>query len=69
MNYGSRILVKHKETGTLMVWLYEPKEWEPGTMYADNFDILGFAHTMEERDAIKATADYHNQLAKEKANA
>lgn len=69
MKYDSRVLVKNKAHGTLMVWVYNPEEWEPGTIYSDHFDILGFAHTMEERDAIKATVEYHTNLMKENQDA
>ena len=69
MKYDSRVLVKYKANGTLMVWVYNPEEWEPGTLWYEHFDILSFAHTMEERDAIKATADYHAQLTKENQDA
>lgn len=69
MKYDSRVLVKNKAHGTLMVWVYDPKEWEPGSLFYEHFDILEFAHTMEERDTIKATADYHTQLTKENQDA
>lgn len=70
MSFEPRVLVKHKTNGHYLVWLYETKDWDGSTpYYKDHWDIVAFAHTQEERDAIKATADYHAQLMKENQNA
>lgn len=67
--YEPRILVKHKGMEKYALWLYEKQDWLPGAYYADNYDIIEWALTPDERKALNEFVDFHNQLVKEKQDA
>ena len=68
-DYEPRIMVRHKSDNRYALWIYEVKDWQDRTYYQDHWDIIAWAYTPEEREALKATVDYHEQLMKEIANA
>jgi hypothetical protein len=61
--------VRDKHNPRYALWIYEAKDWEPASYYTDHWEIIAWAYTSEERDALKATVNYHEQLMKEIANA
>jgi hypothetical protein len=68
-NFEPRILVRDKYKKRYVLWIYRPKDWEGDTIYTNNFEIIAWAYTLEERNALNATVEYHEQLMKEIENA
>lgn len=65
-DYEPRILVRNKTEEKYSLWIYETQDWDGSKpFYADNFEIIAFAYTMEERNALNATVEYHTRLMKE----
>lgn len=68
--YEPRIMVRHKKDDRYVLWLYEAKDWEEGnTYYTDNWEIVAWAHSSEERNRLSETIEYRKQLMEEIENA
>lgn len=68
-DFEPRILVRNKTEEKYSLWIYETKDWTGDTYYTAAWDIIAFAHTPEERDALHATVEYHTNLMKENQDA
>ena len=68
-DFEPRILVRNKDKERYSLWIYETKDWVDNTFYTSNFEIIAFAYTPEERDALHATVEYHTNLMKENQDA
>ena len=68
-NYEPRILVQNKHTQHYSLWVYEEKDWKPGRFFTDDFKIIAWAHTQEERDVLNAFVEYYTNLTKENQHA
>jgi len=67
--YEPRIMVRDKYNKRYALWLYDPKDWDGDTYFTNLWEIIAWAYTSEERQALNATVEYHEQLMKEIANA
>ena len=68
-SFKPRVMVRDKHNQRYALWLYDPKDWGSDTLYTSIWDIIAWAYTMEERNALNATVEYYNQLMKENENA
>ena len=73
-HYEPRVLVKFKyahgrNDERYALWIFEPKDWEPSSYYQDHWEIIAWAYTPEEREALNATVEYHTNLMKENQDA
>ena len=69
-DYEPRVMVRDKYNKRYALWLYDPKDWDGShPYYQDHWDIIAWAYTREERHALNATVEYHEQLMEEIANA
>ena len=68
--FEPRIMVRHKKYERYLLWLYEPKDWNGSNpYYQDHWEIIAWAYTPEEREALNATVEYHTNLMKENQDA
>ena len=68
--YEPRILVRYKHQERYLLWIYEAKDWNGSNpYYQDHWEIIAWAYTPEEREALNATVEYHTNLMKENQDA
>lgn len=68
-DYEPRILVRDKHKERYALWIYETDDWTGDTYYTASWEIVAFAYTPEERNALNATVEYHTRLMKEMQDA